>query len=81
MERTQQLRRQQLAEGIARHRTRLYLMKITVEKVPLSMKERIANRIQEMTEELHHMEHEFHELNVQQIRDELKGKKLDSGSE
>lgn len=32
-----------------------------------------AIRIQEITDALHKMENEFHELNVQQIREELKG--------
>jgi len=37
------------------------------------MKERIALQIQELTNELHCMEKEFHELNVQQIREESNG--------
>jgi len=41
-------------------------------KLPLSVKERHARKIPKMTEELHQMEIEYHDLNVQQIREELK---------
>jgi len=40
---------------------------------PLSVRERYARRIQEIEDELQRMEGEFHELNVQQIREELSG--------
>jgi len=68
---SRQLRRAKLAEGIARRRQSLWLMKITEDKAPLSAKERLANRIRNIEDELRRMEDEFHELNVQQIREEL----------
>jgi hypothetical protein len=71
MQESRQLRRAELAEGIKRCRHSLYVMKITEDKVSLSMKERIASHIREIEDELRRMEDEFHELNVQQIREEL----------
>jgi len=75
MQKSRQVRRAKLAEGIARKRRLLYAMKIvTQDKLPTGLRERHASLIQEMTEELQKMEVEFHELNVQQIREELKGR-------
>jgi hypothetical protein len=48
-------------------------MKYAEERAPLAMKEGIASRIQEIAEELRRMESELHDLNVQQIREELAG--------
>jgi hypothetical protein len=78
MQKSRQLRRAKLAEEIARKRRLLYAMKIvTQDKLPTGLRERHASLIQEMTEELQKMEVEFHELNVQQIREELKGGRSD----
>jgi hypothetical protein len=78
MQKSRQVRRAKLAEGIARKRRLLYTMKIvTQDKLPTGLRERHASLIQEMTEELQKMEVEFHELNVQQIREELKGGRSD----
>jgi hypothetical protein len=41
-------------------------------KLPLSVKERHARKISKMTEELHQLEIEYHDLDAQQIREELK---------
>jgi hypothetical protein len=73
MQESRQLRRAQLAEAIKRQRHLLYAMKLAEDKVPQSMKDRHTGSIQEITAKLHEMEVEFHELNVQQIREELKG--------
>ena len=73
MQESRQLRRAKLAEEIKRRRQSLYVMKITQNNVPLSVRERHARRIQEIEDELQQMEGEFHELNVQQIREELSG--------
>jgi hypothetical protein len=48
-------------------------MKIAQNGLPASVRERHASLIQQMTEELQKMEAEYHELNVEQIREELKG--------
>jgi hypothetical protein len=78
MQRSRQVRRAKHAEEIARKRRSLYAMKIvTQDKLPTGLRERHASLIQEMTGELHKMEVEFHELNVQQIREELKGGRSD----
>ena len=45
--------------------------------MPSPVKERHASLIQQMTEELQKMEVEYHELNVEQIREELKGGQSD----
>jgi hypothetical protein len=50
---------------------------VTQDKLPTGLRERHASLIQEITEELLKMEVEFHELNVQQIREELKGGRSD----
>jgi hypothetical protein len=71
MQESHQLRRAKLAETIARHRRSLSVLKLAEEKVPLPEKGRFANGIQELEDELKAMEDEFHELNVQQIREEL----------
>jgi hypothetical protein len=46
-------------------------MKVAEHIVPLSIRERHASLIREMEDELMAMKNEFHELNVQQIREEL----------
>ena len=74
MQESRQLRRAKLTEGIERHRRSLYVMKIAEDKAPLSVKDRLASRIQEIADELHKIEDELHELNVQQIREELSGR-------
>jgi hypothetical protein len=73
MQESRQVRRGTLAQEIARKRHSLYVMKIAQDRLPSPLRERHASLIQEMTEELQKMEAEFHELNVQQIREELKG--------
>jgi hypothetical protein len=45
----------------------------TQDRLPSPVRERHASLIQQMTEELQKMEAEYHELNVEQIREELKG--------
>jgi hypothetical protein len=72
MQESRQFRRAKLAEAIRRHRHSLHVLKITEDKVPLSVRERHASLIQQTTEELHQMEVEYHDLNVQQIREESK---------
>ena len=71
MQESRHLRRAKLAAGIKRYRHLLYVMKITEDKLTSSLKERHATRIRIMLDELRRMEDEFHELNVQQIREEL----------
>lgn len=71
MEESREVRRAELAETIQRKRHSLYVLKITEGRVPSSMKERHATSIQRITEELHKLEKDFYELNVQQIREEL----------
>jgi len=73
MQESRQLRRAQLAEAIKRQRHLLHVMTLAKDKVPESLKDRHIGSIQEITKKLHEMEVEFHELNVQQIREELKG--------
>ncbi len=70
---SRQVRRARLAREIARKRHSLYVMKIAQGKLPSSVKERHATRIQQLTEELLKLEVEYHDLNVKQIREELKG--------
>jgi hypothetical protein len=61
--------------SLRRKRRSLYAMKIATQcKLPMGLRERHASLIQEMTEELQIMEAEFHELNVQQIREESEGR-------
>jgi predicted nuclease with TOPRIM domain len=71
MQESRQVCRAKLAETIKRKRHSLYALKITEGKVPSSMKERHATSIQRITEELQKLEQDFHELNVQQIREKL----------
>lgn len=75
MEQNRQLRRAQLAEEIRRHRRSLDLAKIAQARLPssapASVKDQITAHVQKISEDLHKMEAELHELNVQQIREEL----------
>jgi hypothetical protein len=65
MQESNQVRRAKLAEGIARKRRLLYTMKfVPLDKLPSELRERHVSVLQEMTEELHEMESEFHDLNV-----------------
>jgi hypothetical protein len=75
MQESRQVRRGRLAQEIARKRHSLYVMKISQNVLPSPMRERCASPIQTVTEELQKMEAEYHELNVRQIREELKGGK------
>lgn len=68
---SRQVRRAKLAEAIKHKRQTLYVLKITEGKLPSSLRERHAASIQRITEELKQLETDFHELNVQQIREEL----------
>jgi hypothetical protein len=71
MQESRELRRGKLAEEIARKRRSLSVM-IMPDGLPLPARERRARLIEQMTEELQKMEAEYHELNVEQIREELK---------
>ena len=72
MRESRQLRRGRLAQEIARKRRSLSVMTIAQDRLPSSVRERHAGLIEQMTEELRKMEAEYHELNVEQIREELK---------
>ena len=72
MQESRQLRRAGLAQEIARKRRSLSVMKIAQDRLPSPVKERRASRIEQMTEDLQKMEAEYRELNVEQIREELK---------
>ena len=74
---SRQLRRGRLAQEIARRRRSLSVMKITEDLLPPSVRERRANVIQQMAAEPERMEAEYHELNVEQIHEELKGGQSD----
>lgn len=65
------VRRAKLAEEIKRKRFSLNALKMTDGKVPSSVRDRVAASILKVAEELQKLEKEFHELNVQQIREEL----------
>jgi hypothetical protein len=72
MHESRQLRRAKLTEGIRGHRRLLSAMRFAEDKASsLSVKDRVASRIQELSSELRKMEGELHGLNVQQIREEL----------
>jgi len=75
MQESRQVRRGKLAQEIACTRRRLEVMKITQNSLPSSAKERRLALIRGMTEELQKMEAEYHRLNVEQIRAELKGQR------
>jgi hypothetical protein len=72
MQESRQLRRAGLAQEIARKRRSLSVMKIAQDRLPSSVKERRASLIEQMTEDLQKMEAEYHELNVEQVHEELK---------
>jgi hypothetical protein len=65
------VRRARLAEEISRKRFSLNALKLTERKVPSSVSAVHAAAIQKVAEGLEKLEEEFHELNVQQIREEL----------
>jgi len=69
---SRQLRRAELAEAIKRGRQSLHLLKTAEDKMPASLRERHASQIQKIAEELRQMEVEYHDLNVQQVREESK---------
>ena len=75
MREDRQLRRAKLAEEIPRRRSSLSVMKFAQDRLLSPMRERRfrENLIQKWTEELERMEAEYHELNVELIREELKG--------
>jgi hypothetical protein len=70
MQESRQIRRANLARAIKRRRDLLYVLEIAGEKLPLAAKERHARMIPRVREELRQMEIEYHDLNVQQIREE-----------
>jgi hypothetical protein len=70
MQESRQIRRANLARSIKRRRDLLHVLEITWEKLPSSAKERHARMIPRVREELRKMEIEYHDLNVQQIREE-----------
>ena len=47
-------------------------MKIVQDRLPSHVKERHVSLIEQMAEDLQKMETEYHELNVERIREELK---------
>ena len=73
MQESRQVRRGKLAQEIARKRSSQSVMMFTQDRLPSPVRERRASLIQQMTKELQKMEAEYHELNVEQIREELKG--------
>jgi len=73
MQESPQARRGKLAQEIVRQRSSLSAMKFAQDRLTSPVRERHASLIQRMTEELQKMEAEYHELNVEQIREELKG--------
>jgi len=77
MQESRQARRGKLAQEIARKRSSLSVMKSVQDRLPSHVKEHHASTIQLVTEELQKMEVEYHELNVEQIREELKGGQSD----
>jgi hypothetical protein len=78
VEESRQSRIAKLAPEIARKRRKLSIMKIAHDKVPPYMRERHGNQIQQISEELQKLEAEFHNLNVEQIREELRDSQSDS---
>ena len=72
MQESRQARRGKLAQEIVRKRSSLSEIKFAQSRLPSPVKERHASLIQQMTVELQKMEAEYHELNVEQIREELK---------
>jgi hypothetical protein len=77
MQESRQVRRGKLAQEIARKRSSLSVMKFAQDRLPSPVRERHASLIQQMTEELQKMEAEYHALNIEQIREELKGGQFD----
>jgi hypothetical protein len=77
MQEDRRLRRAKLAQEIPRRRHSLSMMNFTQDRLPSPMRERHATLIQQWTEELEKMEAEYHELNVELIREELKGEQSD----
>ena len=73
MQENRQRRRAELAQEIPRTRSSLSMMKFAQDRLPSPRKERHATLIQQWTEELQKMEAEYHELNVELIREELSG--------
>ena len=71
MEESRSLRRAKLHTAIERHRRGLYVAKIAQDRAPATLKKELADRIRQMTAELKEMEDELHELNVQQIREDV----------
>ena len=72
MQKSRQLRRATLAEEIARKRRSLWTMQIAREKSPRPIRERREGLIKQITDDLQKMEAEYHELNVEQVREEQK---------
>lgn len=77
MQESRQARIGKLAQEIARERRSLWEMKFMQEKFASSVGEKHATIIREMSEELQKMEAEYHDLNVEQIREELKSVQSD----
>ena len=74
MEESRTVRRVKLAETIDRQRCTLATMRFVAEKAPTEeIKKYSSERIRALEQELARMESEYRELNVQQIRDELRG--------
>ena len=71
MESSRTLRRAELAAEIQRCRHSLHVYSIAHNKSSSAMKEHLAERVHQLSEELESMEREYHKLNVEQIRDEL----------
>ena len=72
MQKNRQLRRAKLAQEIPRMRDFLSIMKFAQDRLPSPKGDRHATLIRQWTEELEKMEAEYHELNVELIREQLK---------
>jgi len=73
MPESRQLRRSQLFKEVERRRRLLSAMKIAQNHGTASIRERVVARMKEISDELGRLEAELHELNVEQIREELEG--------
>ena len=70
MTESRQLRIAKLTAEVDRQRHILANSKVLSSKGPPSMKERLAAQLQKVEKELRALEHELHQLRVEQIREE-----------
>ena len=74
MQEDRRRRRAELAHELPRRREHISVMKLVRDRRPPSpMKERLTTLIEQWAEELHKMEAEYHELNVELIREVKRG--------